>query len=352
VLDWEGIADRNINDKYGKPYLTSITVFADSSTQNPNSFSAPSLFGDMSVSLGTNPSTIAPGGSAVLSWVTSGVNSCRATGGWSGNKPTSGSEVVSPSLSTSYTLACTNSSFWVADCKTVSVVSSSQITSSSQTTQTTNLQTNHGIAKVQFSKLARNVTLGQIGFASIIEAQGNDVLEFQIRVRNTSSNQIPVTVRDLLPSELFYTTGSTKINGSPMGEGIVSSGGIFLGMINPGEEKTVLLRATILAGAGEKAVPNQVLVIADATSQTGTATIQIRNRSGKVLGAGTVVTGPEDSILFMLGLGLAGALIAYVIAFKYRFGRKSLLSLVADAQFSTTIHAIKKKEGFPDTERL
>lgn len=346
VLDWEGLTDRNLNDKYGRPFLTSITAFADTNT--PNQSNVPTLFGDMSVSLGASPTTIAPGGSATLSWVTSGVTSCQATGGWSGNKPTSGSEVVTPAQSTSYTLVCTNSSFWVADSKTVSVVPGTFITSGSPTITTTTPSNN---VRVQFSKLARNITLGQTAFSSLIEAQGGDVLEFQIKVRNTGSTQAPTTIRDLLPGDLFYVQGSTKVNSSAMGDGVTSTSGIFLGQLNPGEEKTVLLRASVISGATEKAVPNQVLIVADSTNQTGTATIQIKNR-GKVLGAGTVVTGPEDSIPYILGLGITGALLAYFLGFKYRFGKKSIRSLYSDTRFSTAARVLKKKEGFPDTERL
>lgn len=51
--------------------------------------------------------TISSGSSATLSWTTTGATSCTASGGWSGSRPTSGSEDTgSLSSSTTYTLTC------------------------------------------------------------------------------------------------------------------------------------------------------------------------------------------------------------------------------------------------------
>lgn len=54
------------------------------------------------------PAAIDPGGSSTLNWtVTNAPAGCTASGGWSGSKSnTSGSEVVSPNVTTSYTLRC------------------------------------------------------------------------------------------------------------------------------------------------------------------------------------------------------------------------------------------------------
>jgi len=62
-----------------------------------------------SINIGVTPPAIDPGGAATLQWSTTGVTSCSASGGWSGSKSLSGSQQVSPSSTTTYTLTCTGS---------------------------------------------------------------------------------------------------------------------------------------------------------------------------------------------------------------------------------------------------
>ncbi len=56
-----------------------------------------------------NPASITTGGSSTLSWSTTNATSCWATGGWTGWKAVNGSSVVSPTVTTTYTLECWNS---------------------------------------------------------------------------------------------------------------------------------------------------------------------------------------------------------------------------------------------------
>lgn len=58
------------------------------------------------VSLGAAPSAIDLGGAATLNWSSTNANSCTASGGWSGAKATSGSLVVAPNATTTYSLSC------------------------------------------------------------------------------------------------------------------------------------------------------------------------------------------------------------------------------------------------------
>lgn len=60
------------------------------------------------VTFDATPSTIEPGGSSTLIWTVTGADTCTASGGWIGNKDNSGdSELVSPSVTTTYNLSCT-----------------------------------------------------------------------------------------------------------------------------------------------------------------------------------------------------------------------------------------------------
>jgi hypothetical protein len=62
-----------------------------------------------SVNLAVNPPAIDPGGTATLQWSTTSMTSCSGSGGWSGSKPLSGSQQVSPPSTTTYTLNCSGS---------------------------------------------------------------------------------------------------------------------------------------------------------------------------------------------------------------------------------------------------
>lgn len=64
---------------------------------------------DPTLTFNAIPSTIASGNSADLTWTSTNVVSCEASGGWSGNKAVSGIENVSPTVYTEYYLECKNS---------------------------------------------------------------------------------------------------------------------------------------------------------------------------------------------------------------------------------------------------
>lgn len=74
------------------------------------------------VTLTSSPSSIISGQTSLLSWSTTNAVTCNATGAWTGVMPTSGSVVVSPTQTSSYTIDCNNSLGAIAtDSKTVTV---------------------------------------------------------------------------------------------------------------------------------------------------------------------------------------------------------------------------------------
>ncbi len=62
-----------------------------------------------SITFSATPVSIVTGGNSTLNWSSSNADSCTASGAWSGNKETSGSQVVTPISNSTYTLSCTNS---------------------------------------------------------------------------------------------------------------------------------------------------------------------------------------------------------------------------------------------------
>lgn len=65
--------------------------------------------------LSLSPSVIDAGQSATLNWTSSNTDSCTASGDWSGERATNGSEVVSPVTTSIYNLACTGADGSVSD---------------------------------------------------------------------------------------------------------------------------------------------------------------------------------------------------------------------------------------------
>jgi hypothetical protein len=75
-----------------------------------------------SISFSANPTTVDAGDNSTLTWNASNATSCTASGGWSGNKATSGSQSVGPiNATTSYVLTCTNGSASSSSSLTVTV---------------------------------------------------------------------------------------------------------------------------------------------------------------------------------------------------------------------------------------
>ena len=73
------------------------------------------------VTLSANPATIDQGQSATLSWSSSDADNCTASGAWSGSRATSGSETVSPSVTSTYTIICDGTGGSANDAVTVTV---------------------------------------------------------------------------------------------------------------------------------------------------------------------------------------------------------------------------------------
>lgn len=93
------------------------------------------------------------------------------------------------------------------------------------------------------SKSVRNVTTGS-GEVDTVSANPNDTLEFMIRVNTGVSTVSNIRISDSLPSQLSYISGSTTVNGSYYGDGVVS-GGINTGTYSSYQTITLRFRANV-----------------------------------------------------------------------------------------------------------
>jgi hypothetical protein len=105
-LSWNPNSAGNTNS-WSQDGHTSVDYWyvsgGNGSTPNPNPTPSPLP----TVSLSASPASITSGGSSTLSWSTTNATSCTASGGtFTGSKATSGTQVVTPTTSTTYSLNC------------------------------------------------------------------------------------------------------------------------------------------------------------------------------------------------------------------------------------------------------
>ena len=137
------------------------------------------------------------------------------------------------------------------------------------------------------------------------------------------------------------------MNGIGTVDGIATQSGLVLPNVLPHEEKIITFRAGVLVDATERTIVNDAsATIQSAQVYTSRATIYIRNR-GTVLGAATVVTGPEDFLPWLLGGTFLAAIGLYFGLFRYRYaGAASLSSAWSDMRLQWHAWRIRRRENF------
>ncbi|MEX0689923.1 MAG: hypothetical protein WD095_00610, partial [Candidatus Paceibacterota bacterium] len=242
------------------------------------------------------PSSIDRGEGSILSWVSRDVTSCRATGGWSESKSFSGSQFVNPDRDTTYRINCSNSSGdSVSDRVTIRVNDDDRF---------------NEFSNLIVDKRARNITLNQSNFSSIIEAQAGDLIEFEITVRNMGNRTERIRLRDVLPSGLTYSQNSTFVDGQNLGGIAIVGSGINLGNVSQAETVRVVFRTSVGSIISGQNITNRAFATVSNNNQTfdGSTNINIRDR-GVVLGIGDIPTGPENVLPVVFIITFIGSLI-------------------------------------------
>jgi hypothetical protein len=280
------------------------------------------------VTISASPQRIDPRGNSVLVWNTQNMDSCTASGGWSGTKPTSGSETVFPNGSTEYILTCYNGS---------RSVRSSVIVYVGTTAVTSGTVTQGGPFTVQ----ARNLTTAVTQFSDTVRAQSLDNVEFEVRISGGATGLTQMRLSTPLPADLFYLPASSKIAGVAIPDGIADANGIFVGDIAANQTKVITFTAVVFYGVAQKTIP--VSVVAKGSSNlSDTADVIIESR-GQVLGASTVVTGPEHIVLWVIFFGFLAASVLYLFLYNRRMRMAG-----QNVKFHSTIAALRAVERRPD----
>ena len=261
-----------------------------------------------------------------LRWVSSNTSYCVASNGWSGNKATSGYEAISPDNNTTYNITC----YGYDNCGQVS---------QSITIYTTSTGTN-----LSLTKLGRNLSSGGRVYSKNIQAAQGDVIEFYLTVSaGSNKNLYNVVVKDILPTNLNYRPGTTKIDGIVQADTIITTG-LSLGTLNQGTTKNISFQAINTAPVSSLSYTNTAEATANNENKvTDSATII----HGIVAGAATVVTGAEDYFLISLVVSFILALLAlYYLNFNTN-GKMALAAIenkTRNAYLSYARYQLKHKK--------
>jgi len=342
---------------------------------------------EISVDLTANPTNINRGQSSLLSWTSNNATYCVASNGWSGNKSTHGSETVTPSITTTYTITCYNGSNSASDTVTVTVndvnpsvdlyvypstiyigqtamlswnannvhscyasngwsgskstygnesVSPSVTTTYTITCTGTNGSTVSDTVVLNvlsqqtdkvltITKLARNLSNGDRTYNKVINAKKGDVIEFYLLISNIHSTKYSnnTAVIDRLPAPLSYYAGTTKIDNISNVDGIATTG-LNLGTLRPSEKRVITFQAIANQAGTYYTITNTAEAEGDNISTVSdTATITYT----AVLGASTIATGPMETGMLVGGLSVLITTSAWVYTTRTEKGKQLLKNL-------------------------
>ncbi len=264
-----------VSDSQGRTGSASCSVYIEAQVTN-----YPTL------ELWADKYSLISGESTYLRWTSLNTNYCVASNGWSGNKSTSGYELVSPTNQTTYTLTCYGQYGSV--------------------TRSVTLYVSYG-KNIALIKLGRNLTNGDRTYEKTFRLANGEVAEFYIAVSAVDADLTNVVVKDILPFGFTYINGTTKANGVLQSDTITTSG-LSLGNIPKGNTKYITFQAYGSAVGSYLTVTNTVEVTADnQTKVTDTATVVF----GVVLGAATIKTGPVESLIVLLVISLGISILSW-----------------------------------------
>lgn len=101
------------------------------------------------------------------------------------------------------------------------------------------------VPNLAISKTVRNQSNGETFFSESTSAENGDTVVFSLKVDSTGDSTAQnVIVSDSLPFQLSYVSGSSRVDGNQISDGIVS-GGINLGSMSAGSSHTVTFSASV-----------------------------------------------------------------------------------------------------------
>jgi hypothetical protein len=323
------------------------------------------------VTISANPSSINQGNTSVLTWSSANATSCTAAGGWSGTKSLASNENVTPSVTTTYVIVCTNDAGQSATAQTTVTVTqayqqvptltlystptvinqgqSATLIWNSQNTTTCNATSNwSGTKSLNGSEIVYpsvtttysmqcTGTNGQTVFAqATVVVNSYQQTYYQPNYYQPYQNPPtvtlyanPTTVNQGQPVTLnWYSQNATTCYASGSNwSGTKSLTGSEIVYPTQGAIYTI----TCSNSFGPASDSENIYVI-----QT---TAYYPPATGQVLGVADIVTGPEDSVPWAIGLGLLATLVLEFTLFRGKRnaagGVMAMAPAIAQAGFAT-----------------
>lgn len=98
---------------------------------------------------------------------------------------------------------------------------------------------------LSISKTVKNISNNEVNFVESTNAKQGDRLAFSLKINSTGdATANNVIVWDSLPSQLSYVSGSTRLDGSSVSDGLLFSG-ISIGSLNIGSSRNITFEATV-----------------------------------------------------------------------------------------------------------
>jgi uncharacterized repeat protein (TIGR01451 family) len=171
---------------------------------------------------------------------------------------------------------------------------------------------------------------GETTWQTSEDVNPGDSLDYLITYQNTgTTQQDDVVIKDVLPAGISYTADTTYLaNGlNPKGVKVnneIINGGINIGNYAPSATAYIKFNASVagnysLFNCGKNTLTNTAEAQTDNGSKSGAASVIITRQCYQ---SQLPVTGPGESILSIVGVGVTGAMTSYYIASRKKIIRK------------------------------
>lgn len=160
--------------------------------------------------------------------------------------------------------------------------------------------------RLEIRKFGRNITRGEFGEQTSVNASPNDTIEFIVRVRSLSTTRIDnVMVRDIIPQYVSYIPGTTSVNGIVRNDDLVSTSGLNIGSLDSNQEAVIRFSGRVNPSNTIPVGTSTVLNTANASTPQipqVTAQVPVIIFNGQIAGVITVPTGAGESILVAMAI--------------------------------------------------
>ncbi len=187
---------------------------------------------------------------------------------------------------------------------------------------------------ISLTKMGKNITRGDTAESSPVRTSPTQTLSFVLRVRNTSS--LPITdavIRDILPPEVSLLRGSVAVGGISASD-VITTTGIPLGVLAPGQESVVTLSGVV---TGAAMLPSGTTTIINAATITATGVPSLSAQLPIVIVNGGVVippvsTGPGETTVVALIISALVSLLYVGYAHSDMYRRREIKDIAHRAQ--------------------